>query len=486
MSEMSDSIAESREMGEQRELLDSTRLLFDLQRGNEIAQRFSGCLEPEKIAKQVTDGLVETFGCAFARVWLLEPDQAMLKLVASSGMYTHIDGSFARVPMGAYKVGKIAQNRISFLSNRLADEPWVGNRDWAIANGIRGFAGYPLAIKGRVIGVLATFSRQALEPEFLEVLQTLCTIVSIALDTALQHQKEKQTWQSFAQHPAFHQMSLSDQLASVLKTARLTLVGTEQSLSLSLTYVFLQAAEVLNRVNCAYCRLIYTAETVALEAIVPASDPMIGEPSYSTQSALNELLFTVSCLGGVLQTQTGVNQKATQVSIKIPYLVAGSRDCLRIQCKLPVLQMAFMHLAFLAGLTVCEVDEDAPLLTDDLTQIHAKRVLWVQQETQVLPKGVKAKVDLMTTPAQLREAIAAVARDESWGIESNAEVQPMLSDRELEMMTLLAGGLRDRDIANHLVISESTVKFHMNNVLAKLKARTRYQALHQVVVNGWI
>ena len=259
-------------------------------------------------------------------------------------------------------------------------------------------------------------------------------------------------------------------------------MGTEQSLSLSLTYVFLQAAEVLNRVNCAYCRLIYTAETVALEAIVPASDPMIGEPSYSTQSTLNELLFTVSCLGGVLQTQTGVNQKATQVSIKIPYLVAGSRDCLRIQCKLPVLQMAFMHLAFLAGLTVCEVDEDAPLLTDDLTQIHAKRVLWVQQETQVLPKGVKAKVDLMTTPAQLREAIAAVARDESWGIESNAEVQPMLSDRELEMMTLLAGGLRDRDIANHLVISEST----MNNVLAKLKARTRYQALHQVVVNGWI
>ena len=62
----------------------------------------------------------------------------------------------------------------------------------------------------------------------------------------------------------------------------------------------------------------------------------------------------------------------------------------------------------------------------------------------------------------------------------------MLSERELEMMTLLAEGLRDRDIANHLVISESTVKFHMNNVLAKLKARTRYQALHQVVVNGWI
>jgi GAF domain-containing protein/DNA-binding CsgD family transcriptional regulator len=468
------------------ELLDPTRLLFDLQRGNEIAQRFSGCLAPEEIANHVTDGLVETFGSAFARIWLLEPDQTTLKLVASSGMYTHINGAFARVTMGAYKVGKIAQNRVSFLSNHLADEPWVGDRDWAIANQIQGFAGYPLAIQGRVIGVLATFSHHAMEPEFLEVLQTLCTIVSIALDTALHHQTEKQTWQSFVQHPAFHHLSLSDQLANLLKTARLTLVGTEQSLSLPLTYVFLQAADVLNRVNCAYCRLIYTTETVAIEAIVPASDQAIHDSNTVIQSALSELFFTISCLGGVLQTQTGVNQKAIQISIKIPYLGIVSGERLRIQCTLPVLQMAFTHLAFLAGLTVCGSDADAPLLTDDLTQIHAKQVLWIQQGAQALPKGVKAKVDLTITPRQLRDAIAAVTRGESWGIEPNAEVQPMLSERELEMMTLLAGGLRDRDIANHLVISESTVKFHMNNVLAKLKARTRYQALHQVVVNGWI
>jgi DNA-binding CsgD family transcriptional regulator len=46
--------------------------------------------------------------------------------------------------------------------------------------------------------------------------------------------------------------------------------------------------------------------------------------------------------------------------------------------------------------------------------------------------------------------------------------------------------LRDRGIAERLIISESTVKFHMNNVLKKLKAQTRYQALHQAIVNGSI
>ncbi len=98
-------------------LLDPTRILFDLQQGNEIAQGFSGCMEPEEIARRVTDGLVEKFDCAFARIWVLEPDQTTLKLVASSGLYTHTNGSFARVPIGAYKVGKIAQNWVSFLSN---------------------------------------------------------------------------------------------------------------------------------------------------------------------------------------------------------------------------------------------------------------------------------------------------------------------------------------------------------------------------------
>lgn len=460
------------------DLFNPARLLFDLQRGNQIAQGISGCLEPEVIAGQVTSGLVEKFGCAFARIWLLEPDQTVLRLVASSGMYTHINGSFARVPIGTYKVGKIAQNGIAFLSNNLANETWVGNREWAIVNNIRGFAGYPLAIQGRVVGVLATFSHEAMEPEFLEVLQTLCTVVSIALETALQHQKEKQTWQASAQTPVFSQLALSEQFASILPAARLTLVGTEQPIALSLTYLLLRAAEVLNQNKCAYCRLIYTAEAVALEAIVPASI------TPQTQPIFGELVFSVSCLGGLLQTQLDINQ-TIQVSIKIPRSQPSGKR-LQIQCRSPVLQIAFTHLAFLAGLTVCEAtDETLPLLTEDIAQVQsAKPILWIQQGKTV-PKGIKAKVDLSIRPEQLRDAVAAVTAGQTWGMEAEVETPP-LSERELKVMTLLAQGLRDRDIASHLIISESTVKFHINNILAKLKARTRYQALYQVVVNGWI
>jgi DNA-binding NarL/FixJ family response regulator len=61
-----------------------------------------------------------------------------------------------------------------------------------------------------------------------------------------------------------------------------------------------------------------------------------------------------------------------------------------------------------------------------------------------------------------------------------------LSHREREILQLLAAGKRDRDIAQRLFITESTVKFHIHNSLVKLKARNRYQGVYQATRQGWI
>jgi DNA-binding CsgD family transcriptional regulator len=462
------------------EPLDSTQILFDLQQVNEIAQSLSGCLEVEEIARRVTNSLVEKFDCALARLWLVEPDQNILKLIASAGMYCQTNGSFARVPMGAFKVGKIAQNRVSFLSNNLAAEPWVGNKEWAKSNNIRGFAGYPLTINDKTIGVLAVFSHQALELEFLEVLQTLCAIAAVALDTAMQYQKEKQTWQ--ANNPS--NLNLCDRLVTILSTTRLTLVGTEKPLALPVSYVFLQTAEILKRIECNYCRLIYSEEMVRLEAMVPIL--IDRHPQAWIESCLSELFFITAYLGGSLQTQASIDGRAMQVMLKIPYCSEVSLQQLQIKCRSPILQLAFTHLSVLAGLVVGNEAENIPLLTDDITQFTAARkVIWIEQLERSIPQGIKARVDLSITPEQLRCCVESVVSGKSWGIEAQVTV-PNLSNRELEILTLLTQGKRDRDIAQQLIISESTVKFHMNNVLAKLKAKTRCQAIACAIVNGWI
>jgi DNA-binding NarL/FixJ family response regulator len=54
---------------------------------------------------------------------------------------------------------------------------------------------------------------------------------------------------------------------------------------------------------------------------------------------------------------------------------------------------------------------------------------------------------------------------------------PQLTDRELEVLKLVATGMNNRDIAKKLFISENTVKNHVRNILEKLQLHSRMEAV---------
>jgi len=61
-----------------------------------------------------------------------------------------------------------------------------------------------------------------------------------------------------------------------------------------------------------------------------------------------------------------------------------------------------------------------------------------------------------------------------------------LSDREIEVLRLIAAGLSNKEIAEKLVIAEGTAKNHVSNILSKLEARDRAQAVARAKEQGWL
>ncbi|NAS10662.1 winged helix-turn-helix transcriptional regulator [Flavobacteriaceae bacterium R33] len=66
---------------------------------------------------------------------------------------------------------------------------------------------------------------------------------------------------------------------------------------------------------------------------------------------------------------------------------------------------------------------------------------------------------------------------ESLGIDHEKIKQLGLSSREYEVLQEISNGLSNREIASKLFVSESTIKTHVSNLLIKLDAKRRTQAI---------
>ena len=129
--------------------------------------------------QRCTDAMVRHLGAAFARIWTMSEAGTVLELQASAGMYTHIDGGHARVPVGRFKIGLIAQERTPYLTNDLANDERLGDPEWARREGLQAFAGHPLLINGNVVGVMAMFSREPLTDVALKGLSSVADEISL-------------------------------------------------------------------------------------------------------------------------------------------------------------------------------------------------------------------------------------------------------------------------------------------------------------------
>ena len=111
------------------------------------------------------------------------------------------------------------------------------------------------------------------------------------------------------------------------------------------------------------------------------------------------------------------------------------------------------------------------LLKDASREDLFQSVRAVHRGESLIEPGVAAKV---------LDRLAQMSRQARFG------GPQVLSERELEVLRLMAAGAANKNIASDLAISESTVKTHVTNIFQKLEVNHRTEAVTQALQRGII
>jgi len=164
-----------------------------------ITLQMTAKLQLEDVLATITQGLVQEFHAAFARLWLLGPGDLCaacyqaadcanrarcLHLKASAGLYTNLNGTFRRVPLGVAKIGHIALGwGPTYTNDTLADDR-LPDKTWLREHGLVSFAGYPLLFQEELLGVLAMFSQRVMHQDEFDRLAVFANQAAIAIKNA--------------------------------------------------------------------------------------------------------------------------------------------------------------------------------------------------------------------------------------------------------------------------------------------------------------
>ncbi len=150
--------------------------------GAEISVTLTQKADLPETLQHCAETMVRHLDAAFARIWTLDQDGEALELQASAGLYTHLDGPHDRVPVGKFKIGLIAQERRPHLTNAVWDDPRVSDKEWAKREGMAAFAGHPLIVEGRLLGVMAMFARHPLTDATLQALASVADGIALGIE----------------------------------------------------------------------------------------------------------------------------------------------------------------------------------------------------------------------------------------------------------------------------------------------------------------
>jgi len=166
-----------------------------------VALNMLSYLKLQDVLNIVVETLKNTFNASFARVWLIGDgdlcdDCIHADICPNKEKCLHLkvtvgapakDDEYFRIPIGALRVGRIAEERKPSMTNDLRADEHLHNLEWLQSEGLVSFAGYPLLFGNELLGVIAIFSQRPISSEEFKMLGSFANRTAMAVQNATLH-----------------------------------------------------------------------------------------------------------------------------------------------------------------------------------------------------------------------------------------------------------------------------------------------------------
>ena len=150
----------------------SAEVAIALTKGGTLAEILGRCAE----------SLTRNLDAAVACIWTFDVGETVLEPRACAFLDADPSCENARVPVGQVQVELIASERRPYSTNAVIGDGRVGDQDWASRERLVAFSGHPLLVEGRLVGIMAIFSRQPILPSTLDALAGVADNIALGIE----------------------------------------------------------------------------------------------------------------------------------------------------------------------------------------------------------------------------------------------------------------------------------------------------------------
>jgi PAS domain S-box-containing protein len=135
----------------------------------------------EVILDRCAKAMVRFLEAALARIWTYEPEEKVFRLCASAGALNGVANCPRELPQTAVDFEALLRGQ-PLLSNEHDGDRRVPEKEWCQREGIPSFAGYPLMLEDRLVGLMGVFTRRRLTEAILQEMGSVANGIALCIE----------------------------------------------------------------------------------------------------------------------------------------------------------------------------------------------------------------------------------------------------------------------------------------------------------------